>query len=196
MGPAGGELLHPMVVPVGDVDVAAVVDGYAPGQVQFAFRAALHAKSTQVFAVFGEFLDTAIQAVDNPYVVVGIEGQARRSVELTFPLSRLAPGVEQVAVGVEYGYAVEPFVGGVNTFVPVQRDGGKPGELTLLFAPAAELGNEVLGYRRFGDPRRSAVGDEQHAVLTRGYSHRLAESHASGGTSAHVVAVLPASAWR
>ena len=180
----------------GDVDIAIVVDGYAPRHIQFPFLASLNAESTQVFAVFGEFLDAAIQTVDDPYVVVGIKSQAGRSAELAFPISGLAPGAEQVAVGVENGNAVEPLVSDINPFVLIQSDGGKPGKLTLLIAASPELADEVLVYRCLGDPGRSAVGDEQHAVLTCGHSHRLTETHACGGAPAYVVAVLPASAWR
>ena len=144
VGAGGGELLNAVVVPVGDIDIAIVVDGYAPRHIQFPFLASLNAESTQVFAVFGELLDPAVQAVYDPDVVVGIKRQAGRSAELAFPVTGLAPGAEQIAFGVENGYVVEPFVSDINPFVLVQSDGGKPGELTLLIAPASELADEVL----------------------------------------------------
>ena len=75
VGSVGGEFLHPVVVPVGDVEVSLIVDGYPPGHVHVTFSVALTTEAAKVLAILGEFLNAAVVGVNYPEVLVGVESQ-------------------------------------------------------------------------------------------------------------------------
>ena len=186
------ELLDPVVVPVGHVDAAVVVDGNAPGHVQIAFGTALGAEAAQVVALLGEPLDPAVKAVDDPDVVVSIEGHARGTADLPFLFSRLAPGVKQLPFTVKDGDPVKPLIGDVNVLVLVQCHSGEPDHLTILFATPAELLDELLVHRGLTDAGASPVGHVQDVFLARGNAHRLDKTRSCSTPASYVMTILPA----
>src|SRR5262249_26854834 len=65
---AWGELLHAVVLPVRDIDVALVVEGDAPRLVELPLAAAVPASMGQRLAVGGEDLQAVVAAVDDNHV--------------------------------------------------------------------------------------------------------------------------------
>ena len=76
MSAVGAELLDTVVVPVSHVDIAIVVDGDAPRHIKLVWAIALFAEARQVLAFLGELLDSAIGAIDDPEIVIGVEDHA------------------------------------------------------------------------------------------------------------------------
>ena len=72
-----------MILPVGHKEVVVVVNVNAPRHVELNRARAILATARQVLAIFGEHLDAVVPAVDNVEVVVLIEGQTGRPIELS-----------------------------------------------------------------------------------------------------------------
>src|ERR1700730_9024518 len=76
----GGQLLDTMVLPVGDVDVAILIERDAPGLVELTVAAAGTAALADELPVRREDLETVVAAVDDDDVAVLLDGQARRAI--------------------------------------------------------------------------------------------------------------------
>ncbi|MGQ4808310.1 hypothetical protein NKDENANG_01691 [Candidatus Entotheonellaceae bacterium PAL068K] len=61
----GEKHLHPIVLPVGDIDVALAIQAQAPGPVELALTIAVPSPSGQERAVPGECLHAVVETVDN-----------------------------------------------------------------------------------------------------------------------------------
>src|SRR5262249_26524447 len=80
---ARGELLHTVVLPVRDVDVALVVEGDAPRLVELPLAAAVPAALGQRLAVGGEDLQAVVAAVDDNHVAVGVADDPGRILQFS-----------------------------------------------------------------------------------------------------------------
>ena len=118
------KFLDPMIVPVGNVDIAVVVNGDAPGHVQLAGCAAFDAEPADVLAILAELLDAAVHRVDRPKVVIGIERKPRAALKMSGAFTFLSPRAQQVAVIVKDGDPILPFVRSVDVLIPVQGQAG------------------------------------------------------------------------
>ena len=201
----GCELLHPVVAPVGDEDVAFPVDGDTPRQPEFARSGSFASKLGDELAVGGKLLDPVVLAVDDEHVVVGVEGHAGRAVDLTVAAALGAPLAEPFAVTVEHGDAVEPFISDVDIALAVNGDGGGPDQgavVLVLFGfaggvdAAGELADVVLVDRTDGDALAigpvfvGAVDDVHGVVFTTGYGDGVTEAGAGELAAPDGVAVL------
>src|SRR5688500_19267796 len=101
--PSGVELLSPVVAPVGYVYIADSVDRNPPGQVQFPRTFPPGAPLPQKAAIFGIALNSVVATVDDLEVLIGIEGDAGRSVELPFAAPFHPPLAEEAPPLVEDG---------------------------------------------------------------------------------------------
>ena len=188
------ELLNPVVVPIRNVNCAVIVHGYAPRQVHLTEAVTLGAEPTDEFPLLGEFLNPAVEAVYDQKISVGVKRHARRTAELAFSISGFSPGPKEVAVLVEYGDAVKPFIGAIDVFVLVHHYRRKPNELAVIFTAPAILTDEIFVDRDFGNTHRGAVAYVEHAVWGGGYGDRLAEAISRRGPASDVFTVLPAPA--
>ena len=91
-----------------------------------------------------------VLAINHVEVVIGVESDTRRTREFTVSGAGSAPLTQELALFIEDRDAVEPLVGGVDIFVPVQVYGYGPDELAVAGAEAAELAQEFMinGYPR------------------------------------------------
>src|SRR5215471_4079467 len=69
---AWGELLHAVVLPIRDIDVALVVEGDAPRLAELPLAVAAPAALGQGLAVGGEDLQAVVAAVDDIHVAAGV----------------------------------------------------------------------------------------------------------------------------
>src|SRR5690242_12677089 len=99
-----------MVLPVGDVDVAVLVEGDAPGLVELTVAAAGTAALADELPVRSEDLEAVVAAVGDDDVAVLLDGQTGGAVELTVTAAGLAPLPQEIAAAVEHGNRVLPVV--------------------------------------------------------------------------------------
>ena len=107
------------------------------------------AEPAQVLAVAGEALDAVVHAVHDHHVAVGVEGDARRAVELALAAACLPPARDEGAFRVEDRNAVQEVVGGEDVVVAIQGDGARPDELPVAAPECAELPEKLVVQ---GDP--------------------------------------------
>ena len=94
----GSEDLHPVVHPVGNVDVTVCVHGQAVGPVQLTDATAGGADGGFPFAVGGELLDAVIAPVGDVDVAFSIERDAPRHVHLAISAALCAELADVLAV--------------------------------------------------------------------------------------------------
>src|SRR5229473_1766383 len=104
-----GQLLHAMVLPVGDVDVAVLVEGDPPRLVELARAVAGPAAFADELAVGGEDLQPIVAAVDDDEVAVLLDRQTGRTRQLAVPAPRFPKFAQELAAAVEYRDRVLPF---------------------------------------------------------------------------------------
>src|SRR5260221_4581363 len=119
------------------------------------------------FSVRVEDLDAAVAAVRDVNAIVRINRDAVRSVELTGLIPGFAPGLEPVAVLVDFGDArIDVAVGDVNIASSIPRDvgdlaehtiGGRQGRLDVLEGLGAFVGGFLLAAEDHDD---AALGIE------------------------------------
>ena len=81
-GAVGAELLDAVVAPVGDVDIAQLIDGDAPRHVELALATAVAAPLAQEAALAGELLHAVVERIDDVEIALGVKVHAGRAVEL------------------------------------------------------------------------------------------------------------------
>ncbi len=94
----GSKYLHPVVHPVGNVDVAIPIHGQAVGTVQLTDAAAGGADGGFPFAVGGELLDAVVTPVSDVDVAFAVERDAPRIVELAVGAALFAELADVFAV--------------------------------------------------------------------------------------------------
>ena len=171
------ELLHPVVSPVGDVDVPVPVDGNPPGPVELSVSGARSAECQQKLPVLRELLDPVVPALHHPEIVVRIELDTRRSVQLSRPNAMRPKGGNSLAVRIERGKRlcglgiellddVLVLVGNVDPPLRVHRYPHWPCEL-----PSGEVPKMVLVQRRLADAAIVTVSDLPLAELVAATQH-------------------------
>src|SRR6266852_1018720 len=140
----GRELLHPMVLPVRDVDIAVLVEGDPPGLVELAIAAAGPAAFPDKLPVGGEDLQAIVAAVDSNDVAAFLYGQSSRAQQLAVAATRLAPLPQEFTAAVEYGDRVLPVIRDVDMVVVVDRDPEGPRALPVAFPVFAKVGKMFL----------------------------------------------------
>ena len=201
MSAARRVLLHPVVAPVGHIQIPGGVNADAGRHFQVGRAAALAAEPAQQIAVLAELLHPAGAGRHYPQVVVGVKSQPGGAAELPLAAAAFAPLLLQVAFRVKHGNLVFPFVRGIDIAVGIGGNAGQPGEQaagTGLIGDAfpAEFPDIFLVHGKFGDAGAGillagTVGDIQHAVGPRRDADRLAEPHTHLSVAANVVAVQP-----
>ena len=136
------------------------------------------APGAQAAAVAAEFLDAVVAVVHDQQVVLGVEQQAGRAVELARAAALAAPGALHRAVAVVHGDPLQVIIGEVQIVVGVQRQGGRPDHVARLAAVAADLPEEVVlaGDHLDADDvqrlRIAAADHEDAAVAANDHGHR------------------------
>src|SRR4029077_6679171 len=131
--------------PVGDVDVAVLVEGDAPGLVELAGTFAGPAAFTDEFTLGGEDLQAIVAAVDDDDVAVLFDGNTRGAQQFTVAAAGLAPFLKEFAAAVEHRDRVGPFIRAVDQ-IPLLVDGNaeRPCRIPVPFAVFEEVGEMFL----------------------------------------------------
>ena len=82
--------------------------------------------------------------VGKEQVLIGVNGDAGNAVGPRVVLGYGAPVAGEVAVGVEHGYPVQPFVGDVGVALGIPGDSGAPNPLAVAVAILAEFPDELF----------------------------------------------------
>src|SRR5215467_12104652 len=99
-----------MVLPVGNQDVACLVEGDAPRLVEFALAPAGSAAFADELAFRRENLKSVVAAVDDDHVAALLDRQTRRAVELADAAAGCAPFADEFAVLIKHGDRVRPLI--------------------------------------------------------------------------------------
>src|SRR5262249_12300523 len=98
---AWGELLHAVVLPVRDVDVALVSEVDAPRLFDLPLPTAAPAALGQGLAVGGEDLQAVVAAVDDNHVAAGVADDPGRILQFSRAAARRSPLANEFAPGIE-----------------------------------------------------------------------------------------------
>src|SRR3954469_22740702 len=98
----GRQLLDAVVAPVGDVDVAVLIEGDAPGLVKLARRLARPAAFADILAVRAEHLQAVVATVSDDNVAVLLDDQAGRTQQFAIAAAGRAKFRDVIATSVEY----------------------------------------------------------------------------------------------
>src|SRR5262249_48065364 len=142
-----GELLHPVVLMVGDVHITLVVYRNTPGGIELPRGAAEATPGAEEFAVFGDLLYTVVAAINDIQDVLLVDSNPRGAIELTVTAPSRAPVAQIVAVLIEDGDAVEPLVGNVHVFLAIEGYAGGPDHFPRTIASTGEIAYYVLRFR-------------------------------------------------
>src|SRR5215212_3744721 len=98
----GRQLLDAVVAPVGDVDVAVLIEGDAPGLVKLARRLARPAAFADVLTVRAEHLQAVVATVSDDDIAVLLDDQAGRTQQFAVAAARRTKFRDVIAASVEY----------------------------------------------------------------------------------------------
>src|SRR6516162_6099086 len=181
-----------MVLPVGNIDVAGLVEGNAPGLVELALASARAATLANEFAVRCKHLQPVIPAVDNDHIAAFFDCETRRPIEFAITAAGGTPLADEFAVGVEDGDRVEPVIRHVDpALVIVDRDTERPSRPAVTFAVFEEVGKPFLlagttklrlvDVHRFILALGAAIGGVEDAVIVQAHGLDVIETVATGG---------------
>src|SRR5262245_57922261 len=92
-----------------------------------------------------------VAAVHNVQNILCVDGDPRGAIEFTVIAPSCPPLAQEVAIFIENGDAVEPFVGNVDVLLAIQRKARGPYQLPRPIAGAGEIGDELLIARHRAD---------------------------------------------
>src|SRR5262249_8882351 len=134
----------PVVTPVGNVHIVMGVYLYTPGEVELAIAVAKAAPLGQELAVLSELLDAMIGTVHHQQVVLAIEGDPRRPVELPGAGACCTPLAQVVPIASPDGDALEPLVTEVDLVLLVNGEATGPEDLAIVKTTRGELAHELF----------------------------------------------------
>src|SRR6266566_1425788 len=139
------QFLDAVVVPVGDKDVAVLVEGDAPGLVELARALAGSAAFGEELAVRAEDLQAVIAAVGDDQIAALLDRETGRTQQFPVAAAGRSPFLEELPAGVEYRDRIGPLIRAVDP-VPllVDRDAERPDRLAVLFAVFVEVVEQLL----------------------------------------------------
>src|SRR5262249_59969509 len=120
-----------MVLPVGHVDVAVLVEGDPPGLIEFSFAAAGFPALGNQLALRREDLEAVVAAVDDDHVTVWLAGDTGRPFELAGTAAGRAPFADEFTLFVKDRDGALPLVRDVDLAVLVYPHPQGPHGLAL-----------------------------------------------------------------
>src|SRR6516225_3836656 len=183
------ELLDPMIIPVGDVYIAVLVERNSPRLVEMTVVLPGPAAFPDKLAVRSEDLQPVVAAVDNDDVVVFLYGQAGRAKQLTIAAAGLAPLPQEFAIAVKHGDRVPPVVRQVNILLGVDRNSERPSAMTVAVAVFAKVGEPFFftgtANLSFIDVHPEVIliapiGGIENAIFPKAHRLNIIETRATG----------------
>src|SRR6516162_11031350 len=181
-----------MVLPVGDQDVAGLVEGDAPGLVELALASAGLATFADELAFRGEDLQTVVAAVDDDEIAAALDCQTRRAIELAVTAAGRTPFADELAVAGEHRDRVGPFIRNIHLTLAIDGDAERPDAVPIAFAVLAKVGDPIF-FARAAElhliavhPKvvfAAAVGGVEDAILTEAHGLDVIEPVAPGGAA-------------
>src|SRR5215468_2389291 len=188
-----------MVLPVGHVDVAVVVEGDTPQLVEFSLAAAGFAALGNQLALRREDLEAIVAAVDDDHVAVWLADDTGRPFELAGTAAGRTPLADEFALCVKDRDGALPLVRDIDVAVLVHRHTERPDGIPVRVAIGCEFGEQFLLTRAADldviDPHPevvlvTAVGDINVAVGAEAHGLRIVEARAVRGGSSYCVAPI------
>src|SRR2546422_125454 len=139
----GAQNLHPLVAPVGDVEVTLRIHCHAGGPMQLAVALPGLAKARQELAVVGGLLDAVVAPIGHVHVAWRVQSHPPGEVELTRATARLAPLHDVLPIGGELLHPVGILVDDIEIVVGVYGDSSRAVQLTIDAAEDTPLAQEV-----------------------------------------------------
>src|SRR5258707_10391251 len=179
-----------MVLPVGDVDVAVLIEGNAQGLVELARTLAGAAAFTDEFALEGEDLQAIVTAVDDDDVAVLFDGNASGAQQFTVAAAGCTPFLDEFPAAVEHRDRIGPFIRAVNPVsLVVDGDAERPCRIPVPFAVFEEVGEMFLftgtAELHFVDMHPEivlvpAIGGVEDSIFSKAHGLDVIEPGASG----------------
>src|SRR5215831_8801188 len=188
-----------MVLPVGHVDVAVVVEGDTPRLVEFSLAAAGFAALGNQLALRREDLEAIVAAVNDDHVAVWLADDTGRSFKLAGTAAGRAPLADEFALRVKDRDGALPLVRDIDVAVLVDGHTERPDGIPVRLAIGCEFGEQFLLTRATDldviDPHPevvlvTAVGDINVAVGAEAHGLRIVEARAVRGGSSYCVAPI------
>jgi hypothetical protein len=179
------EFLHPVIVHVGDPEIAIIIEGKIDRPIELTIAAAGRAKLEQIAAGAIEHLNAVVVAIRHPDAARAVEGKRPREVKLPVTAARRAKLANNIAVAVELHDRIAEDARDPGIATGIKSYAGRAVESTFL---------EQLGARGLEFRNASGIGIE---VIDVGHPHisiwRLA-AHVRLGESAPHAEVTAAAA--
>src|SRR3984893_14155662 len=137
----GGQLLNAVVLPVGDIDVAILVERDAPRLVELTITIAGAAALAHKLPVGSEDLEAVVPAVDDDNVAVLPDSQTGRTHELAVAAAGRAPLPQKFAAAVEHRDCVRPVIRHVDMVIIVDGNPEGPSALPVALAVFEKIGD-------------------------------------------------------
>ena len=182
-----------MVVPVGDPDVAVLVEGDAPGLVELARALAGSAAFGDELAVRAEHLQTIVAAVGDDHVAVFFDRESGGTQQFAVTAAGFAEFADELPAGVEHRDRVGPFIRAIDPVPPfVDGDAERPSRVSVAFAIFEEVVQQFL-FAGAADLHLvgvhpeivlvAPVGGVEDAVLPEAHPLNVIEPSAAGSAS-------------
>src|SRR5215467_9538359 len=170
-----------MVLPVGHVDVAVLVEGDTPGLIEFSFAAAGFPALGNQLALRRDDLEAVVAAVDDDHVTVWLADDTGRPFELAGTAAGRAPFADEFALCVKDRDGALPLVSDIDLAVLVYRHAEGPDGVAIRLAIGCEFGEQLLLAR---------AADLDVAVSAEAHGLRIVEARAVRGGSSYCVAPI------
>src|SRR5215213_672533 len=134
-----------MVLPVGDVDIAILIERNAPGLIELAGSFAGTAALADEFTIGSEDLQPVVSTVNDDQVAVLFDRQARRTQQLAITAAGRSELGDELATGVEHRDRIGPLVRAVDS-VPLIVDGDaeRPDRIAVTLAVFIKIVEQFL----------------------------------------------------
>src|SRR5262249_29614267 len=188
-----------MVLPVGHVDVAVVVEGDTPRLVEFSLAAAGFPALGNELTLRREDLEAIVAAVNDDHVAVWLADDTGRPFKLAGTAAGRAPLADEFALRVKDRDGALPLVRDIDVAVLVDGHTEPADRIPVRLAIGCEFGKQFLLTRAADldviDPHPevilvTAVGDINVAVGAEAHGLRIVEARAVRGGSSYCVAPI------
>ena len=161
--------LQAVVLVVGNIDVAIVVNGHIGGAVELAVAGAGAAEFHQKAAVGGKLLDAVVAPVGYIDIAVIVNCDAPGVAELAFAVALRSPLGDKAAVFAEHLHTMVAAVHHIKPVVGVKGQAGRAVDFAIAGAGDAPFANPVAVLGKDGDAVQPFVGDIGVVGAVQGY---------------------------
>lgn len=164
----GVEFLNAVIAPIRDVDLILGIRGNPLGQIELPCPTAMTTPLSQELPLSRISLHPVVEPVRDQEVPIGVKRQTGRAVTHSLTLPLHPPLVEELAVLIKDGNAVQSLIGDVESLFRVHRNRRRPHDLAVLSATMTEFAVKLLAQRAHRYP---LVGHAHRNIRTGAIEH-------------------------